>query len=679
MVVVLLFLTSSDDFPRSQSSPFSLEEAAIHRQGEFFVQEGNGLNVKSFSNILKFANFLHLYQRVELASEFAVSEVFSQKKPQSGISTRVVSLQSSDQLRDHDDAYSEAHALLGDWLGSKLRLELETDDDDEPVSAADFMNILLSAIQKYLDLYNHLAEEEEQSTINNILQDLMKQEVLGPELMVDLVLDAGQTRKKFRDPALTMEVRHQQVREKRDRREAERRRQQRERAAQQGSREEAKRREREEERKRRQEERRQEEMVQQEMAKLRRQMEERRRGLEQLARQRYSIHSHQRCFIMYYCLQKHFSGWFSVVLNQRLRMGKARALCEWKMRLRAWRGWRAVVWTERQRREEARTEQELRTENRQSQLAVESDRRRLLRRCLNEWRLWCRGEKERRELVAQQEETRRKMAALISAAATGKLSVAEPQRIVSPPEAPSQSEAKAKVKDALTNHCKLLKLLAEDEKTWKRQQELLKVARQHYHTALLLRRGLAPWKRLIQLRQDSMKLAETHHNLLLLRRCILYWHQSARESLSEKEACADQLYRCFLLRRSLSCWKRVRIHPPETHTHTHTLNLNCASLFQLKDLRLIQEERAERFHRTRTLRKFLLALQTHVTQERLVERERQELAREHDNRSAASGLAICSLYGCRSRRTNTIRSLTACTSFNHKLKCKAGTFPLQCT
>ncbi|KAI4888011.1 hypothetical protein NFI96_034673 [Prochilodus magdalenae] len=58
---------------------------------------------------------------------------------------------------------------------------------------------------------------------------------------------------------------------------------------------------------------------------------------------------------------------------------------------------------------------------RRCQVAVESDRRRLLRRCLNDWRLWCRMEKERRELLSQQEETRLKMAALISAAASGKL------------------------------------------------------------------------------------------------------------------------------------------------------------------------------------------------------------------------------------------------------------------
>uniref|UniRef100_A0A3B5AHZ8 Coiled-coil domain containing 191 n=1 Tax=Stegastes partitus TaxID=144197 RepID=A0A3B5AHZ8_9TELE len=506
--------------------------------------------------------------RVEMASEFAVSEVFSHKKPHSGISSLAVPLQSSEQLRDHDDAYS----------------------------------------------------------ISLFLQGLMEQDVLDSGMIEELALDAQQMRKKLRNPIITMEARHQQVRENRARREAERLRQQREREAQRGSREEAKRRERDMEMRKRQEERRQEEMVQQEMVRLRRQMEER-RGLEQLVRQRYGVHSNRWLVLEWMqqspilkigviwptssslsglngliCLQRHFSGWYSVVLDRRLRMGKALALCDWKRQLRAWRAWRAVVWDKQKQGEVARTEEALRTENRQCQLAVESDRRRLLRRCLSEWQLWCRMEKEQRELLARQQETKRKMAALISAASTGKLKATETptyQLYMAPPEAPSQPETTEKVRGALTTpyiisnskhqffgtHNSQAEMKAAEEqrqreeeeekrkaaekrreekrlekereeerqRQLKRQKELLKVARQHYNRTLLLRRGLAPWKRLIQFRQ----LAERHHNLFLLRRCVRGWQQSARESLSEKEASADQLHQHFLLRRSLSRWKRV--------------------------------------------------------------------------------------------------------------------------
>ncbi|MED6254877.1 hypothetical protein ATANTOWER_001474 [Ataeniobius toweri] len=149
---------------------------------------------------------------------------------------------------------------------------------------------------------------------------------------------------------------------------------------------------------------------------------------------------------------------------------------------------------------------------------------------------------------------------------------------------------------------------AERQRQLKRHQELIRLACQHRNTTLLSHRGLAPWKRLIQLRHANMELAESHHNLSLLRRCTLGWLQYARESLCEREACADQLQQHFLLRKSLNSWKR------------------------LGDLRMIREEQAERFYRKRTLRRFLLALLDHVTQERLVDWDRGKLAEEHDDR-----------------------------------------------
>lgn len=60
-------------------------------------------------------------------------------------------------------------------------------------------------------------------------------------------------------------------------------------------------------------------------------------------------------------------------------------------------------------------------------------------------------EREQRALLAQQEKTRRKMAALINAASTGKLNVTETptsQAVMAPPEAPNQPENEEKVRDA---------------------------------------------------------------------------------------------------------------------------------------------------------------------------------------------------------------------------------------
>uniref|UniRef100_A0A8C8FBA4 Coiled-coil domain containing 191 n=1 Tax=Oncorhynchus tshawytscha TaxID=74940 RepID=A0A8C8FBA4_ONCTS len=727
---------------------------------------------------------------VEMASDIAVTEVFSLKKPHSVISSQSMALHSTEQLLDHDQAYGEAQALLSDWMNSKLRLELEMEEEEDVIVSPEKNSPeAITPSVSFSDLYSHLAEEEESSAVNNFLQDLMEREVVDSGIVEDLALDSEERDKRMRrDPSLTMEARHRQVRENRARRDAERERLHRERVARRQAREEAQRREQGEERRRRQEARRQEEMVQQEMVRLRRETEER-RNLEQLARQMereriarktaaksslvlqpgpsFSTAQKQRdterplrlqqveVRVQMHnlkCLQRHFSGWYSVLLERRLQMGKAAALCDWRRQLRAWRDWRALVWAGREQREAERTEEELRTQKRRCQVAMVSDRRRLLRRCLSDWRLWCRAERERRELLSQQQETRRKMATLINAVATGKLKMEEthtPEPITALPEPSDQSETVELVRDgplgavvlhalpwqvtrrnaalsagelrrarergevgdgddsvgaAPRSHTAALcggrfehrhasqqqtiaeqrKLLREQqeqiarlqeeqsmmglrqeaqtaaqiavpasprprgmtsdpkesrlvplhitmgtqvrrrgaqvaivgcreqEKQWRleRDQQLQTQAQQHYHRTLLLRRGLEPWKRLVAQSQANTQLARAHHRQSLLRRCTLSWHQVAGESLAQKWASADQLHQHILLRRSLGNWKR------------------------LKDQCMVLEGRAERFWRTHTLKKALIGLLDHVTQERMADWDREQQAQEHSTRRA---------------------------------------------
>uniref|UniRef100_A0AAV2L9U7 Uncharacterized protein n=1 Tax=Knipowitschia caucasica TaxID=637954 RepID=A0AAV2L9U7_KNICA len=808
-------------------------------------------------------------KRVEKASEFAVSEVISHKKPHLGSTDLAMPLQSSAQLKDHDDAYIEAQALLGDWLHNKLRSELEMDEDD-PIFPAEkssptTLDLCTPSLPNYTnfnDLYSSLVKEEDSSTTNFFLQELMEQEVINSAMREQLALDVGQIRKKFRNPAITIEARHKQVHENRARREAEKQRQQRERESLQEAKEEARRRAREMEQKRRHQASLQEHMLQQEMVGLRRQMEER-KNIAQLARQRerknaeravakneqsapqippvcQKIHlqqvEEQVQTLLYInnmkCLQRHFTGWFSVVLNQRIRMGKAKTVCEWRRKLRVWRAWRAHVLLKQQQREMERTKETLRAENRLYLLAVQSDKRRLLQRFLNEWQVWAQMEKEQQKLLNQQQETRRKMTALISAATSGKLwatqnppvlaakpptepaletqaehkeshqsehSAASDTRLVSqkknpgadmapvtlPTEpwqisrqhvAPTRAEIQRALHKDRDSSCvktfttpgarfehrhttqqqiisqqrKLLKeqqeqiiqlkkdqhvmgleldvqktaqllqktsasdtrprslkpesrgqrapevsgqpgslcdpqkrtvtqqtcshpiiaamearaheraerrkqveeikrrkedeklaqmkaekeqqLLEEEEekrraierrreekrlerereeekqKQLRRRQELMSLARQHFHQTLLRRRGLAPWKRLVELAQANMQLAQSHRNLFLLRQCTLSWHHATRESLSEKEAAADQLHQHFLLQRSLGNWKK------------------------LMDWQMVQKERAKHFYRVRTLKRVLKALLHVVSQERLLEWDRQELAEKHNSR-----------------------------------------------
>ncbi|XP_056307185.1 coiled-coil domain-containing protein 191 [Danio aesculapii] len=418
-------------------------------------------------------------KRVERASEFAVSEVFSLKKTHDG--KKIMSLQSVEQLQDHDDAYSEAQSILSEWMNQKLRLELEMDDDDkeedeisssktEDSESKQLIKNTESSYNNFDDMYFHLEQEEENSVVHNFLQDLMETEVLDFGMVENLKVDSDQSKKRWRDPSLTMEVRHKQVKENRIRREAEREKLRKEKEVLKEARQEVRQLEQEKQRKKRQEAQRQEELIQQEMIRLRREMEEK-RNVEQLARNMERerlqqqkatkssvIPKHHNStqnkelqlklknleakihLLNLQCMQKHFSAWYSMILEKRVRMGKAAALCDWRRQLRAWRAWRALVWARREKKEAERTEEELRHEHRRCQQALESDRRRLLRHCFGDWRVWCQVERHRKELLQQQEETRCKMAALINAAASGKLSAVKSPSSTNLPETPCPTE-----------------------------------------------------------------------------------------------------------------------------------------------------------------------------------------------------------------------------------------------
>ncbi|TNM96317.1 hypothetical protein fugu_015978 [Takifugu bimaculatus] len=672
-------------------------------------------------------------------------------------------------------------------MSSKLQME---DEGDLTSSFERKSTAAATSYGNFDDLYSSLSEEKESRAVKAVLKNLMEREVLDGAMMEKLALDEGQRRKMFIDPAITMEVRHLQVRQNRAQREVARLRKQSEIEAQQDARREAKRREELREVKDLQ---RQEHLLQNEMARLRRQVQERRRreqpgrqrekekveateaigpqpapGQQQAAESLYkekSIHTmiHMRNLK---CLQKHFSIWRSTALDQRLLIDKTSALYDWKRKLRVWRAWRAVVWAKQKQREVRRAEQELRVDNRQAakrdfngfgakcQIATKNYHRRLLQRCLAGWHLCCRMQRERDAILAQQEETRHKMAALIDAVSTSKLDVSDTpdmKPVMTPPEAANhqekhhRSETFAPGASAHLQRMTSVGHLANPSQTWHvtcrhaaptaaelqeaggrvehsgsseraawqrgrlesrrtvqqemcaylllhtgthtRLQTISKRAERAYSrteggaeegkhfcrskntpdqrdifigfhgvpecqtmpqdqhrvlTTLSLtlceatearaRRRAERWKAIeeqkrrraeeklaamkaaeeqMQLEREEEKrrsLAGSHYNRFLLRRCALGWHQSAKASQSDKRASADQLYQRLLLQRSLSCWKRIKVW------------------------RTIQEEQAKHLYHTHTLRRFLLALCDHVTQQRLLYWDQEELAHEHHNR-----------------------------------------------
>lgn len=201
-----------------------------------------------------------------------------------------------------------AQTILSDWMNTKLRLELEMDEEEQTEEQPANLNyknfngtilrykkcsinrscLMIFPHLSFSDMYSQLAAEDENFEVRHFLQDLMETDMMDCETVQGLRLDMDNEKKRSRDPNITMEIRHQQVKERREQREAERERQRREHEARKEALEEAKRLEREEQRRRKQEAQRQEELLQQEVVRLRREMQEK-RGMEQLARKRFII------------------------------------------------------------------------------------------------------------------------------------------------------------------------------------------------------------------------------------------------------------------------------------------------------------------------------------------------------------------------------------------------------
>uniref|UniRef100_A0A8C0H7E7 Coiled-coil domain containing 191 n=1 Tax=Chelonoidis abingdonii TaxID=106734 RepID=A0A8C0H7E7_CHEAB len=387
--------------------------------------------------------------RVEQASRFAVSEAFSLKK--SAYRQRpygpVMDLETVEQLQDHDEAYAEAQELLSDWMNSKLRLELESDQEenvgDAAAAAADSTPVEETPAgflkyERFDDLCSYLEQEMESTTVQDFLQNLLQNEVVDSGILEDLRIEEIKEKKKTRDPRITMELRHKQVKENCLRRQKEVELQRREKILKKLALAEAKQQVQEENKRQTLKARKEEEEIQREMVKLRKKMAEKRHIMGEAQRMKRQELEQGRivristcvmkssCSLALYtfslqCLQQHFSAWYKFILDCRIKMGKARALADWKCQLKALRAWRDYTWVQKLEQETEQLETHLRDQNRKKQLAIEHNRKQVLRCCFIEWQLWSRAEAEKRELQLRQEEIRNKMAQLLEAASVGKL------------------------------------------------------------------------------------------------------------------------------------------------------------------------------------------------------------------------------------------------------------------
>ncbi|NWI28678.1 CC191 protein, partial [Sula dactylatra] len=409
-------------------------------------------------------------KRLDQASEYAVSEAFFLQKsryPQ-GPCRPVTSLETLGQLQDHDEACEEAQELLSNWMKSKLQLELVSDGEEEVNSAVlEKPSAAPLKYERFDDLCSYLEHELESSSVQEYLQHLLQSEAVNCGIVEGLRLEDIKEKQKLTDPRIIMELRHKQVKENRMRRQKALELQRQEKSLKKSVLSEAKLQAQKEDRRKALKSK--EEEIQREMVKLRKEMAEKRHSMAEAWRtegkgqeksqkpstqevsitassplvlkkeereeekQRKAqellrrIHMNKRR-----CMQRHFSAWLKVILEHRIKMGKARALADWKCQLKALRAWRNYTWAQKIEQETQQLQVHLQDQNRKTQLSAEHNQRRLLRCCFLAWQRWSQAETEKRELQIKREEMKRKMVQLLEAVSPQKGGLDRPLEVNKP-------------------------------------------------------------------------------------------------------------------------------------------------------------------------------------------------------------------------------------------------------
>lgn len=402
-------------------------------------------------------------KRVEKASEFAISNTCSTRNADlpGRFWRQAVDLATCEETEYHDDVYEEAQELVNDWLDNKLKQELASDGEGEstvlsspPVpDAHDHLKY-----DKFDDLCGYLEEEEESATVQKFIEHLLHKEVVASEMVEELGMEENQDKRQQKDPRLTMEMRHKQVKENRLRREKQLESQRMADALKKAAFLEAQSLVQEEKRRKALLAKKEKEDIQREMVKLRREILERRHTVEEAwktekkrqeeisqknseGKMMESTHIHldeekvakerkrklRETLIQTFkenqqCQKRYFSAWHKLILDHRIKLGKAGTLSDWKLQLKVLRAWRDHTRSRKLERETKALENDLREENRKQQLATEFNRKHVLRYCFGEWQRWHGSEVIKRELALAKEQTRKKMDELLKAASLGKLS-----------------------------------------------------------------------------------------------------------------------------------------------------------------------------------------------------------------------------------------------------------------
>ncbi|XP_047419364.1 coiled-coil domain-containing protein 191 [Sciurus carolinensis] len=423
-------------------------------------------------------NVEHWLKKMEKASEFAVLNAFSTRNSHlpGRLWDQMIGLEASEQTEDHNEVYTEAQELVNDWLDTKLKQELVSDGEGDAENTVTNNTALPETsghlkYDKFDDLCGYLEEEEESTTVQKFMDHLLHKEVVDSGMLEDLGMKENQDKKEQKDPRLTMEMRHKQVKENRLRREKALEYQRTEKALKKSAFLEAQYLVQEEKRRKALEAKKEKEDIQREMVKLRREILERRRTVEETWKEEKKKQDEnsqknpekgmfpsahvllneekvakekkrklKELLIQTFkenheCQKRYFSAWHKLILDHRIKLGKAGTLSDWKLQLKVLRAWRDYTRSQKLERENQALENDLREENRKQQLATEYNRKRVLQHCFAEWHHWYGAEILKKELARAKEETRKKMDELLKAASLGKLSTSGSSGICVPEEA----------------------------------------------------------------------------------------------------------------------------------------------------------------------------------------------------------------------------------------------------
>lgn len=116
-------------------------------------------------------------------------------------------------------------------------------------------------------------------------------------------------------------------------------------------------------------------------------------------------------------LRVHFSNWRNVIIDQRLQMGQARAIADWRLLMRTWATWNGKykkLWATQEGQRHLET---MRENHRCQKGADDFYKKQLLRKCIRSWNIWVRAQLFEKELEKEKVETQKKMEAFLQACA----------------------------------------------------------------------------------------------------------------------------------------------------------------------------------------------------------------------------------------------------------------------